>query len=548
MSWAVIALLLARLPAAADAPCGNPAGLLGTCRVVAMSTDGEAIHDAGGRLAAERAREGTGTLRLRIVERKGERVALVPARVHLADAGGRPVLAPGLPAWRDHFNCDGDVRLDLPPGRYTYIVERGPEYRRASGAFTLSAGEVREQEVILRRLIDLAALGWYSGETHVHRSLDDLPLLLRSEDLHVAPVLTVWNKNNHWKERTLPARLLVQAGPDRAYHMLACEDERRGGALLYFNLDRPLELVGDGPEVPSQVVHMREAIEQPGAWVDVEKPFWWDMPTWVATGKVRSIGLANNHMCRKSMYEDEAWGRPRDARELPPPRGNGFYSQSLYYRLLNCGLRIPPSAGSASGVLPNPVGYNRAYVHFDGPFSYEAWWRGLGEGRSFVTNGPILLVQADSNHPGAVIRSPGGEPRRVSLDIRVLSDDPLEAVEVIRDGVVVERIAGVDLGERVKAKPPVFASSGWCLVRAIAAVPGTFRFASTAPFYVEIGDARETIHRDDVSFFLRWNDERMAALQADSKGALGDPVRKEEVLRPHREARRFFERQLRGAR
>jgi hypothetical protein len=508
----------------------------------------ETVHQARSRLAAKEDRDDTGTLRLRIVERNADGIAPVPARVHLADAKGEPVLASGLPAWRDHFNCDGDVRLELPPGRYTYTIERGPEYRRASGAFTLSAGEVREHEVTLRRLIDLASLGWYSGETHVHRALDDLPLLLRSEDLHVAPVLTVWNKNNHWKDRPLPAQLLIQAGPDRAYHVLACEDERRGGALLYFNLGRPLELGGDGPEFPSPVVHLREAIEQSGAWVDVEKPFWWDMPTWVATGKVRSIGLANNHMCRSSMSEDEAWGRPRDIGELPPPRGNGFYSQALYYRLLNCGLRIPPSAGSASGVLPNPVGYNRAYVHLNGPFSYEAWWRGLGEGQSFVTNGPILLVAADGRHPGAVIRSPGGEPRRVSLEIQVLSDDPLEAVEVIRDGVVVERVAGKHLAERVKPRPLVFESSGWFLVRAIAEVPGTFRFASTGPFYVEVGESPVKVHRDDVAFFLRWIDERIAALQIDQQGALGDPARKEEVLRPHREARQFFERRLREAR
>jgi hypothetical protein len=516
--------------------------------VVAVRTGSEVIHVAGSRLAAKGGRDGTGALRLRIVERNADRVGPLPARVHLADSRGKPVLAPGLPAWRDHFNCDGDVRLELSPGRYTYTIERGPEYRRASGAFTLSAGEVREHEVILRRLIDLASLGWYSGETHVHRSLDDLPLLLRSEDLHVAPLLTIWNTNNHWRDRPLPARLLVQAGPDRAYHVLACEDERRGGALLYFNLSRPLELGGDGPEFPSPVVHLRQAIEQPGAWVEVEKPFWWDMPTWVATGKVRSIGLANNHMCRSSMYEDEAWGRPRDVGEFPPPRGNGYYSQALYYRLLNCGLRIPPSAGSASGVLPNPVGYNRIYVRLDGPFSYEAWWRGMGEGRSFVTNGPILLVEADGRHPGAVLRSPGVEPRRVSLDIRVLSDDPLEAVEVIRDGVVAERLAGKHLGERVRPRPLVFESSGWFLVRAIAAVPGTFRFASTAPFYVEVGESPVTVHRDDVAFFVRWIDERIAALQNDQKGALGDLARKEEVLRPHREARRFFERQIRGPR
>jgi len=199
-------------------------------------------------------------------------------------------------------------------------------------------------------------------------------------------------------------------------------------------------------------------------------------------------------------------------------------------------------------VLPNPVGYNRAYVRLEVPFSYAAWWRSLGEGRSFVTNGPNLLVEADGRHPGAVFRSPGGELRRVSLDIQVLSDDPLEAVEVIRDGVVVERHAGQHLGERVRPRPLVFESSGWFLVRAIAQVPATFRFANTALFYVEVGESPIKVHRDDVAYFLRWIDERIAALQNDQQGALGDPARKEEVLRPHREARQFFERQLRGAR
>jgi hypothetical protein len=132
----------------------------------------------------------------------------------------------------------------------------------------------------------------------------------------------------------------------------------------------------------------------------------------------------------------------------------------------------------------------------------------------------------------------------VSLDIRVLGNDPLEAVEVIRDGVVVERLTGEDLGERVRAKPLTFGSSGWFLVRAIAAVPETFRFASTAPFYVEVGESRETVHRDDVAFFLRWIDERFATLQVDPKGDLGDLPRKEDVLKPHREAKLFFERRL----
>ena len=100
----------------------------------------------------------------------------------------------------------------------------------------------------------------------------------------------------------------------------------------------------------------------------------------------------------------------------------------------------------------------------------------------------------------------------------------------------------------------VLVSVYWCsseaggsCVRAIAEVPKTFRFASTAPFYVEVGDRLRTVHRADVTHFLRWIDERIAALEGDRGGELVEPARKSAVLEPHREARRFFERLLRVA-
>ncbi|MBI4601590.1 MAG: CehA/McbA family metallohydrolase [Planctomycetes bacterium] len=485
-----------------------------------------------------------GVLVLRIVERDAQgREAPLPCRVHLTGPDGKPLRVPGLPFFRDHVSCPGEVRAEVAPGRYAYAVERGPEYRRASGAVEVEAGKEAAAAVVLERWIDLAARGWRSGETHVHRPLEEVPLLMRAEDLHVAPVITVWNQRNLWSERALPRDLLVEPEPGRAFHVLACEDERQGGALLYLSLSEPLELRGDGPEHPSPVKHIDEALEpqSPDAWVDIEKPFWWDVPAWVATGKVRSIGIANNHMCRAGMYEDEAWGRPRDASRLPPPRGNGFYSQEIYYRLLDCGFRIPPSAGSASGVLPNPVGYNRAYVRIDGPFSYAAWWRGLAEGRSFVTNGPVLLVEANGKPPGEVFRSEAG-PVRVVLDVLADGNDPIEAVEVVRDGEVVERIEGEAGGPGprgwLRPRDLRFERSGWFLVRAIARVPETFRFASTAPSWVEVGKEPRRVGRDDVDYFLRWIDERIARLEASPH--LKDPRQREEVLRPHREARAAF--------
>ncbi len=506
--------------------------MFGAALFLAVAMGGEAVEE----------KKALTRLRLSVLEVGWE--ALVPCRVHWKDSSGNARRPLWPPFWHDHFVCPGEAELELEPGVYRYTIERGPEYLRTSGEVRVEGAKHAELELRIERWIDLAAQDWWSGETHVHRSHNQMPLHLRAEDLHAAPVITVWNKRNLWKERQLPAARLVEIDKDRAYHILAAEDERQGGALLYFGLDRPLSLEGDGPEHPSPLIHLEDAVSQPGAWADIEKPFWWDVPVWVATGKIRSIGIANNHMCRSQMYKGEAWGRPRDATRFPEPRGNGFYSQEIYYRLLNCGLRIPPSAGSASGVLPNPVGYNRVYVRIEGGFSWEKWWAGLAAGRSFVTNGPILLVEADGKLPGEVFRSSNG-PLSLQLDIQVLGNDPIEAVEVIQDG----RIAWSPASEAENSElrgwlrpPPIqFTQSGWFLVRAIAKVPETFRFASTAPFYVEIGGKPSTIRRGDVDYFIQWIDERTDRIETSDSRDLDEPGRREALIETQESARRYFE-------
>src|SRR5262249_47039115 len=211
------------------------------------------------------------------------------------------------------------------------------------------------------------------------------------------------------------------------------------------------------------------------------------VPVWLASGQVNSIGLANNHMCRSQMYENEAWGKPRDVKRLPPPLGNGFWTQEIYYHVLNCGLRLPPSAGSASGVLPNPVGYNRVYVHTGKDFSYDKWWQNLKAGRVFVTNGPLLRVQANGQLPGHVFSAE--KDKEVKIEIKALlgGNDKVPALEIIRNGSVERTVPVEKLGKDGSLGTLTFTKSGWFLVRALADNKKTFRFASTGPYYVEIG-------------------------------------------------------------
>jgi hypothetical protein len=285
-----------------------------------------------------------------------------------------------------------------------------------------------------------------------------------------------------------------------------------------------------------------EARAQKNVWVDIEKPFWWDVPIWLASGQVDSIGLANNHMCRSQMSEQEAWGKPRDTERLKPPLGNGYWTQEIYYHILNCGIRLPPSAGSASGVLPNPVGYNRVYVH-TGPkdFDHDRWWEGLRAGRCFVSNGPLLRVEAAGKLPGHVFTATEGKPIEVEVKAKLTTRDPIRFLEIIKNGQVERKVPFADWAKTGSLGTVTFQSSGWFLVRAITDEPTTFRFASTAPYYVEIGPNKRPVRKASAQFFLDWVRERSKRVKLDDAG------QREEVLEHHRAAEKFWQQKLAAA-
>ncbi len=229
---------------------------------------------------------------------------------------------------------------------------------------------------------------------------------------------------------------------------------------------------------------------------------------------------------RDGVLDNEAWGRPRDRAKYPGPQGNGRYTQDIYYLLLNTGLRLPPSAGSASGVLPNPVGYDRAYVHVDGEFTYKKWRKGLKASRSFVSNGPLLRARSNGFLAGHVFRANGSMP--VVLEATLDSRDPIASVELVRDG----RVERVNLPARFTIR-----ESGWFLLRATAGVTNTLRFASTAPWYVEVDGRPMQPRRESAQFFVDWSRERMAKLDALTEITT---TQKEELIQPWREAEAFW--------
>jgi hypothetical protein len=180
--------------------------------------------------------------------------------------------------------------------------------------------------------------------------------------------------------------------------------------------------------------------------------------------------------------------------------------------VLNCGLRIPPAAGSGSGTNDSPLGNNRTYVYCGEDFSYERWWEGLDAGRVFVTNGPLLRPLVQGKPPGHVFPLRPGETLTLEIGLELATRVPVDYLQIIKNGQVEAEVRLADWKQKKGRLPPVvFDDSGWFLVRAVTNNRRTYQFASSGPYYVERAGS-ERISSRSVQFFLEWIDAAKARL------------------------------------
>lgn len=416
-----------------------------------------------------------GQLKLMVVEKEtGKPLA---ARIHLKNGAGRMPRVPKVPVFADHFVFDGEITLKLSKGQYHFELECGPEFLDQQGHFEIHDFADDEKTIEMRRFVDMAKEGWYSGDLDVVRPVSEMELLMRADDLHVVHLFP------------LPKGLkkdIIQAGT----HLF-------DGNRCY----RPAE------EAP--------------VWNDVQQIADWDLPLRIAQGQIDSIELASAGFQRNKMVSNEKGCRPRDVSKFPGNEGFARWQEAIYFHLLNSGLRIAPSAGSGSGRVPNPVGYNRVYAHVDGEFSCDAWLASLKAGRSIVTNGPMIRPRVEGELPGHVFQADAGQSLELEVTLNLATRDKLSYLDIVKDGRIHRTIRLEEFRSSGGKLPLVkFERSGWFLLRAVAENAQTHRFAMTAPYYVEMG-YQQRISKTSVQFFLDWIDERMKML-ADKEAELAE--------------------------
>lgn len=486
-----------------------------------------------------------GRLELRAVDKEtGEPLA---ARVHLLSGQGkpyRPSKMKGGIASGDYIVFGDKLVLDLPNGRYSFVMEHGPEYRVMSGHFDIQNFADDSKTIELTRFCDMAKEGWFSADLDVQRQEVELKQLMQAEDLHVTPLITWTNTKNIWEKRPLPKQVVNQFGDSYVYSLMGGQWKLSGNTLGLFRLEQPIELPADfvkavgsdkklsdkklDPIGSLPLIPLIESVrtEQRG-WIDAGAPFARDLPIWIAAGVVDSIQVLNSHVQRQSTIANEAGGWPRDLTLFPGSHGNGRWSQEVYYHLLNCGLRIPPTAGSGSGTNNNPVGYNRVYAYLgkssedDSPskLTWDGWWDALRSGRVSITNGPLLRTEVEGEPPGHVFRGDAGQTLELAIALTLSTRDKIRYLDVVKNGRT-EISVSLDEFKKAGAKlPPLkFTESGWFVIRAVTDVVPTYRYASTGPYFVDIG-YQPRISRKSAQFFQDWTNKRGEEIVKDNNAA-----------------------------
>ena len=505
-----------------------------------------------------RYKDPVGTLKLNVVDHAGR---LLAARVSVTTAEGRGY-APD-DAWRHadeafdrterqfeypYFHSSGDAVLTVPAGRLHVEVWRGPEYQVARADVLVPTGRRVTERVVLDRLDDLPARGWWSGDVHVHMNYggayrntpQHLAFQARAEDLHVVENLIVN------KEQRIPdiAYFRTDADPvSTASFLLMHAQEFHTSVwghigLLGLQSHYLLPEYAGYPNTAAASLGLTNATvadlaHAQGALVgyvhpfdtrpdpaDTTPPLLYELPVDVALGKVDYVEVMG--------YSDH------------------LITSEIWYRLLNCGFRLPAAAGTDAfpnfASLRGPPGLVRVFVNSRATLDPRSWLAGLKAGRTFVTNGPLLEFTLAGRGVGDEINIPSGT-RPLQAVVRLRSNVPVDHLEIIGNGKVV---ATVPLAaDRMTAADTVFVpvnGSGWYVLRAYSdraelPVLDLYPFASTSPIYVRVGE--ESVRSpEDATFFVRWI-ERMEALMRAST-AWNTPSERENTLRTLSGAREVF--------
>ncbi|MBL9200002.1 MAG: CehA/McbA family metallohydrolase [Opitutaceae bacterium] len=381
-------------------------------------------------------------------------------------------LAPDFAFHPQVYRADGET-IRLPDGRYTVEFQRGPESIPQRRALTVD-GTTGEWRFQVRRWIDPAAMGWISGDHHIHAAgcahytnptegvhAPDMMRHCLGEDLKVGANLTWGPCFDYQKQFFTGVDDKVSTFP----YVLRYDIEVSGfgshqsGHLCLLRLKDQMYPGGDSmAHWPSLGLNTLRWAKKQGALVGPAHSGWGLQP--LLPGARDSANSRNAGDLRLATTDLPNYVVPPfngiGANEyivdvthvVPGPDGQlvpavdfistvdtpWLWELNIWYHTLNVGFRTRISGETDFPcIYGERVGLGRSYVKLPGKWTYEEWCEGIRAGRNYVGDGKSHLLDfaAAQGNRAATMGEGGSElrlaaPGRIRTRVRVAAYLPVE--------------------------------------------------------------------------------------------------------------------------
>lgn len=370
-------------------------------------------------------------------------------------------LAPDFSFHPQVYRADGES-LQLPDGPYTIEFSRGPESIPELRPVNVGP-KTGTQSFRMRRWIDPAATGWWSGDHHIHAAgcahyskptegvhAPDMYRHCVGEDLKIGANLTWGPCFDYQKQFFTGADDKVSQWP----YLLRYDVEVSGfgshqsGHLCLLRLKSQIYPGGDSlHHWPTLGLNTLKWAKAQGAVCGPAHSGWGlqvdstELPNYIIP-PFDGIG-ANEYIVNVTHLVPDPHGQPVPAVDFmslvdTPP----VWELNIWYHTLNCGFRTRVSGETDFPcIYGERVGLGRSYVKLDGRLNYDDWCEGIRQGRSYVGDGRSHLLDfAVNDQPlgvrGSELRlSQPGQVRVTAKIAALLPEQPHPTIRGLTRGV-----------------------------------------------------------------------------------------------------------------
>ena len=471
---------------------------------------------------------------------------LTMARVEIVGSDGKAYAPEGrtlrrMKSGQWYFYAPGDFEVTVPNGKTRLRFSGGIEV--VPHTVNLDRSSYTRLSVHLRPWVNMASKGWHSGDSHTHLHTGG-PLEVDVADAAVAARAEGLNYLNLCVSNNV--------GDDvRDAHLITGKPSSSGRHLVMFGEEMRSRIYGH-----MQFIGIKKVVRPLyTGFDDTRNPFDFPANYKMAAEAVKQGGLVTyGHpmFAGQPFPFDEDLSKPNAAaRELPVDaimnvvqavdlmcyNSDEDLSAQLWYRLLNCGLKLSACAGTDALLdrSTDPVGGCRVYVK-GSTIGMGSWVHSLRQGRSFVTNGPMLQLEVNERPLGDTV---GIRPGSVHVNANVMSRVPFDRVEVIVNGkVAVEKKVKIEDGsatvhiQQFQTDIPLKRSS-WVALRVRGPDhPDVFDgpvWAHTSPVYIQV-NGEPIRSAEDAQYFVDWIGQLLKVVAARNQYASAEDRQQVEAL------------------